>query len=88
MLAEAGLSDVTAKTFVLEALPPFTDFQIAYMGRHLRRWVEDDERKAMLDAADVAAVTALTDPRSDSYLFKRGDLYLHEMVTIYVGTAQ
>jgi SAM-dependent methyltransferase len=88
MLVEAGLSDVTAKTFMLEALSPFTDFQIAYMGRHLRRWVEDDKRKAMLDADDVSVLTALTDPASDAYVFKRSDLYLQEMVTVYVGTAR
>jgi SAM-dependent methyltransferase len=87
MLAEAGLVDVTARTFMLEALPPFADVAIAYMGRHLRRWVENDDRKAYLDADDADILTELTTPASEHYVFKRPDLYLHEMVTIYVGTA-
>lgn len=88
MLSEAGLSDVTAKTFILEALPPFTDFQIAYMGRQLLRWVEDEDRKALLDADDVSTLAALTDPRNEAFAFRRGDLHLREMVTVYSGTAQ
>jgi len=87
MLRDAGLTDVTAHTFMLEALPPFSDVQIAYMGRHLRRWVDSDERKALLEAGDADVLTSLLDPASASYVFKRPDLYLHEMVTVYVGTA-
>lgn len=87
MLREAGLVDVTARTFMLEALPPFTDVAISYMGRHLRRWVENDERKVFLDAGDAEILAELTDPTSEHWVFKRSDLYLHEMVTVYVGTA-
>jgi SAM-dependent methyltransferase len=87
MLRDAGLTDITARTFMLEALPPFTDVQISYMGRHLRRWVDNDERKALLDDGDEDVLTALLDPASASYVFKRPDLYLHEMVTVYVGSA-
>jgi ubiquinone/menaquinone biosynthesis C-methylase UbiE len=87
MLRDAGLTDVTARTFMLEALPPFTDVQISYMGRHLRRWVDNDERKGMLAEGDAEVLTALLDPAAPSYVFKRPDLYLHEMVTVYVGTA-
>jgi SAM-dependent methyltransferase len=87
MLAEAGLGEVTARTFMLEALPPFTDVAISYMGRHLRRWIENDERKAYLADGDAEILAALTDPASEHWVFKRSDLYLHEMVTVYVGTA-
>jgi hypothetical protein len=87
MLSEAGLTDVTARTFMLEALPPFTDVAISYMGRHLRRWIEKDERKAYLDNGDADILAELTNPASEHWVFKRSDLYLHEMVTVYVGTA-
>ena len=87
MLTEAGLGDVTARTFMLEALPPFKDVATSYMGRHLRRWIENDERKAFLDAGDAEILGELTNPASEYYVFKRPDLYLHEMVTVYVGTA-
>jgi ubiquinone/menaquinone biosynthesis C-methylase UbiE len=88
MLAEAGLGEVTARTFMLEALPPFSDVAVSYMGRHLRRWIENDERKAYLDDGDAEILAELTNPASEHWVFKRPDLYLHEMVTVFVGTAK
>lgn len=85
-LADAGFNDVTAKSFLLEALPPFTDAQIRYCSRHLRRWIEDDERRALLSAEDVAALKTLTDPQSEHYVFGRDDLHLTNVVTVYAGT--
>ena len=87
MLTEAGLTNVTARTFLLEAIPPFTDIQVSYMGRHLRRWVDNDDRRAMLAQGDADILKALLDPTSKDFVFSRTDLYLHEMVTVYVGTA-
>ena len=86
MLSEAGLTDVTAKTFMLEAIAPFTDVQISYMGRHLRRWTDNEERRALLAPGDAEILDQLLDPSSEHFVFSRTDLYLHEMVTVYVGT--
>jgi ubiquinone/menaquinone biosynthesis C-methylase UbiE len=86
MLAEAGLSVVTARTFMLEAIAPFTDVQISYMGRHLRRWIDNDERRGFLLPGDADILAALVDPMSEHFVFSRTDLYLHEQVTVYVGT--
>ena len=87
MLTEAGLTNVTARTFLLEAIAPFTDIQVSYMGRHLRRWVDNDDRQAMLAQGDADILKALLDPTSKDFVFSRTDLYLHEMVTVYVGIA-
>ncbi len=87
MLADAGLQDVTAKSFLLEALPPFDDVQISYMGRHLKRWLEDDERRDMLMPGDAEILEQLTDPSSEQFVFGRPDLYLQETVTVYAGRA-
>jgi SAM-dependent methyltransferase len=86
-LRDGGLSDVTAKTFLVESLPPFSDVEIAYMGRQLKRWTEDEERRAMLDHDDVHALDQLTDPASEHFVFGRSDLHLTEAVTVYVGQA-
>ena len=87
MLRDAGLSQVTAKTFLLEALAPFTDVQVSYMGRQLRHWVEDGARRSMLAPGDAEVLDALTDASSEHFVFKRPDLHLQEMVTVYLGTA-
>ncbi len=85
MLRDAGLAGVTAKTFLLEALPPFTDVQIRYMSRHLKRWLEDDDRRAALAPNDVRALELLTDSSSEHFVFGRDDLYLREAVTVFTG---
>jgi ubiquinone/menaquinone biosynthesis C-methylase UbiE len=87
MLRDAGLHEVTARTFVLEALAPFSEAQISYMGRQLRRWIESDERRAVLEPGDAQVLEALTDGKSEHFVFKRNDLHLQELVTVYVGVA-
>ena len=37
---------------------------------------------------DMSTLVALTDPRNEAFAFRRGDLHLREMVTVYLGTAQ
>jgi SAM-dependent methyltransferase len=85
-LAEAGLRDVSVRTFVLEATAPFTDPQVKYIARQLRRWSEDGPRRAYISDEDAATIAALTDPASEHYVFGRDDLHLVETVSIYVGT--
>jgi ubiquinone/menaquinone biosynthesis C-methylase UbiE len=87
MLSDAGLKNVTAKTFMLEALAPFDDVQISYMSRHLKRWIEDDERKAMLMPGDAEILEQITSATSEHFVFGREDLYLQEAVTVFAGHA-
>lgn len=87
MLREAGFERVTAKTFLLEQLPPFDDEQTAYLGRLLASWREDDDLRAALEPEDQAALAALTDPQGATYALTRSDLYLLEAATVYLGWA-
>ena len=86
-LRDAGFSNVTAKSFLVEQLPPFNDDQTAYMRGQLARWVESDERRSLLSHDDAEAVDQLVDPESEHYAFRRMDLHYLEAVTVYVGEA-
>ena len=87
LLRDAGLADVTAKTFLLELLPPLTDLQVEYMLRLVSRWVESDERRAFLNVEDAEVIAELVNSEAPSYAFKRQDLHYQEGVTVYLGRA-
>jgi len=86
-LREAGFSNVTAKSFLKELLPPFNDDQTAYMRGQLARWVDNEERRSMLSRDDAEVIEQLIDPESEHYAFRRMDLHYLEAVTVYVGKA-
>ena len=85
LLRDAGLADVTAKTFLVELLPPFTGVQVEYMSRRLSRWVSSEERRAFISDEDADVIQRLIDPESPRYAFKRQDLHYIEAVTVYLG---
>lgn len=85
-LADAGLQNVTARTFVLEGQPPFSEAQSRYMERQLKRWVEDGDRRALLEHSDARAMETLLDHHSEHYIRNRDDLHLVQLVTVYTGT--
>ena len=87
ILRDAGLVDVTAKTFLLELLPPFTGVQVEYMTGLLGRWVGSDERRAFITDEEAGVIAQLIDPESPRYAFNRRDLHYVEGVTVYVGEA-
>lgn len=87
LLRDAGLADVTAKTFLLELLPPFTDLQVEYMMRLISRWVESDERRVFLSDEDADIIAQLVNSEAPRYAFKRQDLHYLEGVTVYLGRA-
>ena len=86
-LRDAGFSNVTAKSFLVELLPPFNDDQTAYMRGHLARWVDSEERRALLTREDAETIDQLIDSESEHYAFRRMDLHYLEAVTVYVGEA-
>ncbi len=87
LLRDAGLVDVTARTFVLELLPPFTGLQVEYMAGLLSRWVESDERRAFIGDEEAGVISQLIDRESPRYAFNRRDLHYLECVTVYAGEA-
>ena len=85
LLRDAGLTEVTAKTVLLELLPPFNDVQVEYMNRLISRWVESDERRAFISEEDARTTEQLTDVKSPHYAFNRPDLHYMEGITVYLG---
>lgn len=87
LLRDAGFADVTARSFVFETLPPFSDDLGAFVVRHLRRPLEEPEIKARLSPEDQATLERLVDPQSPHFVLKRPDLYYVRVSTVYVGQA-
>ena len=87
LLRDAGLGRVTAKSFMLEVLPPLQPVQVEFMTNLLRRWVESDQRRGFISQADAETIVALIDTESAQYAFKRQDLHYMEGVTVYLGKA-
>lgn len=87
LLRDAGLANVTAKSFMLEVLPPLETIHVEFMTNLLRRWVESDERLGFIAKEDVETIKKLIDPQSTLYAFKRQDLHYMEGVTVYLGEA-
>ena len=87
LLAEGGFTNVSAKTFMLEALPPFSHVQVEFMLNMLKRWVDSEERAAFITGDDAAVIKRLIDPQSPDYVFNRNDLHFMEGLTVYTGQA-
>lgn len=87
MLRDIGFEKVSAKTFFLEQLPPFTDDQCSYLMELLASWRADEALRDALEPEDWAALTALTDPTSPNYALARSDLYLLDGATVYLEKA-
>jgi SAM-dependent methyltransferase len=85
LLRDAGLQSVSARTFLVELLPPFTGVQIEYMTGLLDRWVASDERKSFIGEEDAEVIRQIIDTDSSHYIFKRSDLHCLEGVSVYLG---
>lgn len=86
VLRDAGCQQVTARTFWLELLPPFSAVQGQFLLESVQRHLDKPELRALLDPADVATVAQLTDPASPHYLLARPDLHVLAGLSLYVGT--
>lgn len=90
MLRDAGLSDVSERTFMHELMPPFSQEQQTHMLRELAQWAEHgdhEDHEEFLTAADQSALSRLIDPDDPEYIFSRPDLHYREGITIYTGKA-
>jgi SAM-dependent methyltransferase len=86
VLREAGCLEMTARTFLLELLPPFTPAQQAFLVATLRTTLDDPYRRAFLDRDDQRTLEALTDEASSHYVLNRPDLHVLSGVSLFVGT--
>ena len=87
LLRDAGLANVTARSFMLEVLPPLQTLQVEFMTNLLRHWVDSDERRGFISLEDAETINKLIDPECPQYAFDRQDLHYMEGVTVYLGEA-
>lgn len=85
LLREAGLEQVTVRTFALDALPPFEADTAEWIVRQLRRPLERDEYGQFLSADDQYTLKLLTDPTSPQYVINRDDLHIQMGESVYLG---
>lgn len=82
-LRAAGLQNVTAKSFLYEIVPPFSDAQTTY----LKNWLSDcaSDEELPLDPTDRDTLVQLCNETGEHYLFRRDDLHFLYVASIYVG---
>jgi hypothetical protein len=83
VLAEAGLSGVTAFSYLIDVPAPLTD-----TGRTaVVSWLAWMARTTtdLLDPADVATLNRLLDPADPAYVGRRDDVFLLKASTVYLG---
>ena len=82
VLRKAGLKDVRTKSFLFEAYPLFTEAQVTYLRSRLKRQLEWGDK---LSAEDRRTLELLTDPKSEHDAFRRNDLHVVSVSTVYIG---
>jgi SAM-dependent methyltransferase len=87
MLADAGLGEMTVRSFLLERLPPFDEEDGEHVVEQLRGRLEHAEIGAWLTDEDRTTLTAITDPDDPHFLLRRPDLHALSVISVYVGTA-
>jgi SAM-dependent methyltransferase len=87
LLMDTDFSDLTAKTFTLDLLPPFDAAQSEFIVYRLRRVLERDQEAygPFLSDEDCETLKQLLDPQSPHYILKRTDLHVRYGVCVYVG---
>ena len=87
MLRDAGLADVSGRSFLFELMSPFTESQEAYLLAHLRASLDRPRVLQRLDPKDQLTLQRLTDPEGPFYVFNRKDLHFIHVSTVYTGRA-
>jgi SAM-dependent methyltransferase len=82
VLAEAGLSDVTAFTYLVDVPAPLSDGGRAAV-RGWLAWLST--ATDLLDPADQAVVARLLDPADAAYVGRREDVFLLKASTVHLG---
>ncbi len=82
-LADAGLRDVRARTFLLDLPAPLGDDARAYLHRTLQR--HHEVLAGDIGADDAAALRRLIDPEDPQGVLRRPDVFLLAARTVYTG---
>ena len=83
-LAEAGLADVSAFSYLVDHLAPLSAPARAAVVDWLGSFVDAPDD---LDADDAAALDRLLDPTDDAYVGSRDDVFVLQAHTVHLGTA-
>jgi SAM-dependent methyltransferase len=86
ILRAAGLEKVTAKSFLYELLPPFSEGQVSYLENWLRDYGTHED--VPLSDEDRRTILAITDPTSEHYVMQREDLHFLYVESVFVGVRE
>lgn len=87
-LAEAGLVDVSARSFLLDRPAPLPAAAVDLVVERLRGFLDRDELRDSLAAEDQVTLRRLTDVDDELHRRLRDQLFLLAVRTVYVGRAQ
>jgi ubiquinone/menaquinone biosynthesis C-methylase UbiE len=85
MLRDAGCVNVSARSFLFEALPPFSADLMAYGVLQLRGHLTNPEIAPHVTPQDKQTLEALTDSNSPHYIARRSDLHWLSVSSVYMG---
>jgi len=85
LLRDAGLVDLTARTFTTDSLSPLSSDEEEWVLRNWTRWLEGEEMRARIPAADLPVLERLADRTAAEWAFGRTDLHLRMGHSVYVG---
>lgn len=90
LLLDRGFTNVTARAFTLDMLPPLNNHQQAFVLHRLQRALTRDQGPygPILVEEDSFTLRQLVDPNSPHYLLLRRDLHVRYGLSVYVGTKE
>jgi SAM-dependent methyltransferase len=85
---EAGLREVTARTYVIERMAPVSPADRAYLLEAIFKQTWGGRLRPYLSAADFAELGRLCDPTHAEFSLLRPDFHFIQTFTLVVGTVQ
>jgi SAM-dependent methyltransferase len=85
LLHEAGLTDVTARTFVIERFAPLDPCARAWLIEAIFRGTWGERLRPYLAVADYEELTRLCDPQHPQFALHRPDFHFVQTFTLAVG---
>ncbi|NOK57890.1 MAG: hypothetical protein GFH27_549287n194 [Chloroflexi bacterium AL-W] len=87
LLLDSKFTDVQARTFVTDFLPPFNKAQQQFILHYFQRTLDRDDGKygPLLNDADKKTLEQLTNENSETFILKRRDLHVRYGLSVYLG---
>jgi ubiquinone/menaquinone biosynthesis C-methylase UbiE len=86
MMTQAGLTQITPHTLLIERIAPLTALEIAYFLNIVFRGYWGEKIRPYLSPTDWQQLEALTDPDSPDFCLNRPDFHHLQTYTIVMGT--